>query len=148
MISRPRCACCRRAFSPNYRNRSKTKHLQRYCGLEACRKASLQDSQRRYRRKEPELLSKVRDRVRTHRELSGTRSSEPTDSPSRARLRGAPEDVSPGILDVPGPGEEVLAELVRQLFVLFPVVAERVAGEDCNANAAGTSGLSRTGIGG
>jgi hypothetical protein len=148
MILRPRCAYCRRAFTPNYRNRSKTEHLQRYCGLEACRKASLQDSQRRYRRKEPELLSKVRDRVRTHRDPTRTRGSEQTASLSRASFQGAPEAVSPDILGVSRQGEEVLAELVRQLFVHFPVVAERVAGEGCNANAAGTFGLSRTGISG
>lgn len=146
MNSRPRCACCRRAFTLNYRNRSKTKYPQRYCGLAACRRASLRDSQRRYRRREPEEPSKVRNRVRDHREQGQARRRKQAGAPSPARFRGTPEGATPAPQREARPGEEVLARLVEQLFVHFPVLAERVVGEGCNANAAGTSGSSRTGI--
>lgn len=144
MLSRPRCACCRRAFSPNYRNRSKTRHPQRYCGEAVCREASLRDSQRRYRRREPEEPLKVRQRVREHRMLKRERqvsAAPPSDAP---RVRPLPPDAdeSRGMR----PEDEVLTQLVRQLFVQFPVVADRVAGESCNANAARPRERSRSGI--
>jgi len=49
MPSRPRCGFCKKAFSPNYRNRTKVKYQQRFCARAECRAESHRVAQRRYR---------------------------------------------------------------------------------------------------
>jgi len=63
-MSRPRCACCGFAFDPDYRNKGKTDEgKQRYCQKEACREESRRATQAQHRAKEPEDLTKVKNRV-------------------------------------------------------------------------------------
>lgn len=59
MAGRPRCLGCRNAFTPNYRNRTKTKHRQRFCAKPACRVASHATAQHRYRRSIREVVVDV-----------------------------------------------------------------------------------------
>jgi hypothetical protein len=59
---RRKCLCCKRAFTPDYRNR---RH-QRYCSDPRCRRVSRLASQRRWRRK-PENLDLDRGEHEVHR---------------------------------------------------------------------------------
>lgn len=53
--------------------------------------------------------------------------------------------MAPGVTGDAGPGAAVLANLVRKLFVHLPAVAEHLAGEPCNAKAAGPKNSSQSG---
>lgn len=49
MPGRPRCRCCKKTFTPNFRNRTKIDHPQLYCGEPPCRVESHRDASERYR---------------------------------------------------------------------------------------------------
>lgn len=93
MAARPRCKNCRRAFTPNFRLRSRSPENarcppQRYCSREVCRVASRRASQKRHRRNHPELPVKIAHRGAAFRrrhphyqaERRQARAGPPTDS--------------------------------------------------------------------
>jgi hypothetical protein len=95
---RPKCLCCRKAFTPDHRNRQR----QRYCSDPCCRRASHRASQRRWRRKPenrdhfrgPDEVRRVQEWRRKHPGYWKQRSGHRMDSQSVDDQRVDPPQTS------------------------------------------------------
>ena len=128
--SQVRCRCCRHWFVPNFRNRSKTKHPQKYCPKPACQAKSRIESKKLYRRAEPEDKVKVRIRVAECRQKQERDESTPPGAQPLDTLATVVADLVIARIEAVAP--RMVADLTERLAATFagshPALSDSVVG--------------------
>lgn len=149
MPSRPRCRSCKLAFTPDPRNRTKTKYRQQFCSEPPCQRESHVQASRRYRHEAPEDPAEVRKRVACHRSRTRPAKQRPpavdgargTVGARRSGPKGVAASEQVAMATVPrGRLAAVVASHIRRA---SRTIAMRVVSSICNVIAARGKSRSR-----
>ena len=130
----PVCRGCRHPFVVDFRNRSRTKHPQVYCGKPACQEKSQLVSWRTYRKKSREDADQVLARVRRFRKKR-SHPNDPDSHPSTESRRGpaAPStEAGRDLVDV-SDSHGAVDKLAHRIEQVSGLLAALIVNGTCNA---------------